>query len=152
MSPLASRRLAVMDIAEAQALLGPAGRLHQVDVFLAPGADAAEVAARLQSRLGPAVRVTTPEQRVAEASGLLAAFRMNLTALSLISLFVGGFLVYGSTQAAIGAPPRGDRGPALPGRDARPGALPPARGGPAPRRGRHGAGDPARLARRRGSG
>jgi putative ABC transport system permease protein len=100
-SPLASRRLGVMDIAEAQSLLGPAGRLHQVDVFLAPGADAAQVSARLQDRLGPAVRVTTPEQRVAEASGLLAAFRMNLTALSLISLFVGGFLVYGSTQAAM---------------------------------------------------
>ncbi len=100
-SPLASRRLGVMDIAEAQSLLGPAGRLHQVDVFLAPGADAADVSARLQARLGPSVRVTTPEQRVAEASGLLAAFRMNLTALSLISLFVGGFLVYGSTQAAM---------------------------------------------------
>ena len=100
-SPLASRRLGVMDIAEAQSLLGPAGRLHQIDVFLAPGADAAAVSARLQSRLGAAVRVTTPEQRVAEASGLLAAFRMNLTALSLISLFVGGFLVYGSTQAAM---------------------------------------------------
>lgn len=100
-SPLASRRLGVMDIAEAQSLLGPAGRLHQVDVFLAPGVDAGEVARRLAARLGPSVRVTTPEQRVAEASGLLAAFRMNLTALSLISLFVGGFLVYGSTQAAM---------------------------------------------------
>ena len=100
-SPLASQRLGVMDVAEAQALLGPAGRLHQIDVFLAPGADAAEVAGRLEARLGPVARVTTPEQRVAEASGLLAAFRMNLTALSLISLFVGGFLVYGSTQAAI---------------------------------------------------
>jgi putative ABC transport system permease protein len=100
-SPLASRRLCVMDIAEAQALLGAAGRLHQVDLFLAPGADAGRVARRLESRLGPAVRVTTPEQRVAEASGLLAAFRTNLTALSLISLFVGGFLVYGSTQAAL---------------------------------------------------
>jgi putative ABC transport system permease protein len=100
-SPLASPRLGVMDVAEAQALLGPAGRLHQIDVFLAPGADAADVARRLEARVGPAARVTTPEQRVAEASGLLAAFRMNLTALSLISLFVGGFLVYGSTQAAI---------------------------------------------------
>jgi putative ABC transport system permease protein len=100
-SPLASRRLAVMDIAEAQSLLGPTERLHQIDLFLVPGADAAGVAARLESRLGPGVRVTTPEQRVAEASGLLAAFRMNLTALSLISLFVGGFLVYGSTQAAM---------------------------------------------------
>jgi putative ABC transport system permease protein len=100
-SPLASRRLAVMDIAEAQSLLGPTGRLHQIDLFLVPGADAAAVASRLEGRLGPGVRVTTPEQRVAEASGLLAAFRMNLTALSLISLFVGGFLVYGSTQAAM---------------------------------------------------
>ncbi len=100
-SPLASPRLAVMDVAEAQSLLGPAGRLHQIDVFLAPGADAVGVARRLEARLGPAARVTTPEQRVAEASGLLAAFRMNLTALSFISLFVGGFLVYGSTQAAI---------------------------------------------------
>ncbi|MEY2667913.1 MAG: hypothetical protein RJA59_551, partial [Pseudomonadota bacterium] len=36
-SPLASQRLGVMDVAEAQSLLGPAGRLHQVDVFLAPG-------------------------------------------------------------------------------------------------------------------
>jgi len=100
-SPLASRRLAVMDIAQAQSLFGLGGRLHQVDLFLAPGADATEVARRLEARLGPGVRVATPEQRVAEASGLLAAFRMNLTALSLISLFVGGFLVYGSTQAAL---------------------------------------------------
>ena len=147
-SPLASQRLGVMDVAEAQALLGPAGRLHQIDVFLVPGADAAEVAARLAARLGPVARVTTPEQRVAEASGLLAAFRMNLTALSLISLFVGGFLVYGSTQAAIvrrreeigvlrclGA----TRGQVL--------RLLLARG-PGARHRRHGAGNPARLARR----
>jgi putative ABC transport system permease protein len=100
-SPLASRRLAVMDIGEAQSLLGPVGRLHQVDLFLATGAEPGEVARRLEARLGPSVRVTTPEQRVAEASALLAAFRMNLTALSLVSLLVGGFLVYGSTQAAM---------------------------------------------------
>jgi len=101
LSPLASSRLAVMDISQAQAIFGLAGRIHQVDVVLAPGARAAEVAAGLERRLGPGVRVATPEQRVAEASGLLAAFRLNLTALSLVSLFVGGFLVYGSTRAAL---------------------------------------------------
>jgi putative ABC transport system permease protein len=100
-SPLASRRLAVMDVAQAQAAFGLAGRLHQVDVLLAAGAEAADVARRLEDRLGPGLRAATPEQRVAEASGLLAAFRLNLTALSLISLFVGGFLVHGSVQAAL---------------------------------------------------
>jgi putative ABC transport system permease protein len=51
--------------------------------------------------LGPAVDVLTPEQREQRAEGLLSAFRLNLTALSLISLFVGLFLVFASTQASL---------------------------------------------------
>jgi putative ABC transport system permease protein len=101
LSPLASSRLAVMDVSQAQSLFGIPGRLHEVDVVLAPGASVPEVASALERHLGPAVRVLTPEQRVAEGSALLAAFRLNLTALSLISLLVGGFLIYGSTQAAL---------------------------------------------------
>lgn len=100
-SPLASRSLAVMDIAQAQSLLGRPGELHQIDVQIAAGTDAADLIARLQSRLGPAVQVLTPEQRENLAAGLLSAFRLNLTALSLISLFVGLFLVYSSTQALL---------------------------------------------------
>jgi putative ABC transport system permease protein len=101
LAPLASRRLAVMDLAQAQALLGAPGRVTQIDVVAAPGADIAELARRLEARLGPGVRAVTPEQRVAEAGALLAAFRLNLTALSLVSLLVGGFLVYASTQTAL---------------------------------------------------
>ncbi len=100
-APLASRRLAVMDLAQAQALLGEAGRVSQIDVVAAEGVDVAELARRLEARLGGDVRAVTPEQRVAEAGALLAAFRLNLTALSLVSLFVGGFLVHASTQAAL---------------------------------------------------
>ena len=55
----------------------------------------------LVASLGPGVQLRTPEQRRREAAGLLGAFRLNLTAMSLISLFVGGFLVYISTQAAL---------------------------------------------------
>lgn len=99
--PLAPRRLAVMDIAWAQALLGRPGQVHQIDVTLVPGADADRVAARLAAVLGPGVRVLTPEQRRQDASGLLAAFRLNLTALSLISVFVGLFLVLTAVQAAL---------------------------------------------------
>ena len=101
LNPLASPKLAVMDIAQAQSLFGDAGAIHQIDVKLTDGADTAAIRTRLQEHLGPAVRVVTPEQREAQAKGLLAAFQLNLTALSLISLFVGVFLVYSSTQAAL---------------------------------------------------
>ena len=101
LNPLASPRLAVMDIAQAQSLFGDAGAIHQIDIKLAGGVDTATVRDRLREHLGPAVRVETPEQRETKARGLLSAFQLNLTALSLISLFVGMFLVYSSTQAAL---------------------------------------------------
>ena len=72
-----------------------------VDLQLREGADLETAAARLAVELGPGVRVQTPEQRSQDASGLLAAFRLNLTALSLISVFVGVFLVTTSVQASL---------------------------------------------------
>lgn len=100
-APLASRRLALMDLAQAQGLLGTAGRIHQIDVVARDGVDAATLAARLGERLGERARVATPEQRTVEAEGLLAAFRLNLTALSLVSVLVGGFLVHASVRASL---------------------------------------------------
>ena len=101
MSPLASRKLAVMDIAQAQGLLGVPGLIHQIDVQMREGSDREELRIRLQERLGPSVQVVTPEQREKQAADLMGAFRLNLTALSFISLFVGLFLVYTSTQASL---------------------------------------------------
>jgi putative ABC transport system permease protein len=100
-SPFASPRLVVMDIAQAQSILGTPGELHQIDVKLREGVSRDEAASRLRERLGGRALVETPEQREQQASDLLSAFRLNLTALSLISLFVGGFLVYSSTQASL---------------------------------------------------
>lgn len=100
-NPFASRRLAVMDIAQAQGLFGNRGEIHQIDLKVRGGVDPARVAEELASRLGPSVRVLTPEQRQNQAANLLSSFRLNLTALSLISLFVGAFLVYASTQASL---------------------------------------------------
>ncbi len=101
LSPLASPKLVVMDIAQAQARFGRSGELHQIDIQLAESAATPTVQAQLQARLGSAVRVVTPEQREQQAEGLMSAFRLNLTALSFISLFVGMFLVYSSTQASL---------------------------------------------------
>jgi putative ABC transport system permease protein len=97
----ASERLALMDIAQAQGLLGRPGHVQQIDVRVAPGVDAAALGARLRTRLGPGVQVLTPADREVQAAGLLGAFRLNLTALSLISLFVGLFLVHEATAALL---------------------------------------------------
>ncbi|MDH3223208.1 MAG: ABC transporter permease [Gemmatimonadota bacterium] len=59
------------------------------------------VAASLERRLGPGVRITSPSEEGVEGESLLSAFRLNLTALSLISVFVGAFLVYGTTRASL---------------------------------------------------
>ncbi len=100
-SPLANSRMVVMDIAQAQSAFGGRGVIHQIDVQVREGSDPDQVKRRLARALGPAVQLLTPEQRRQEASGLLGAFRLNLTALSLVSLFVGGFLIYSSTQASL---------------------------------------------------
>jgi len=101
LSPLASPKMVVMDIAQAQSLLGRRGQIHQIDVQVAEGESETEVMERLRAKLGPALQIVTPEARERQATGLMAAFRLNLTALSLISLFVGLFLVYSSTQASL---------------------------------------------------
>ena len=101
LTPLASPRLVVMDIAQAQALLDRAGSIDEIEVRLEPAEKSGPLARRIAGALGAMVRVQTPEQRRLEAQDLLGAFRLNLTALSLISLFVGSFLVYSSTQASL---------------------------------------------------
>jgi putative ABC transport system permease protein len=101
LTPLASRRLVVMDLAQAQDRFGARGELGQIDVKAVAGAGREELAKALRDRLGVAVEVVSPEQRRSQASGLLGAFRLNLTALSFISLFVGGFLIHASTRAAL---------------------------------------------------
>jgi putative ABC transport system permease protein len=100
-SPLAARNLAVMDIAQVQAFLGRPGELQEIGVAFTPDADAESVASRLALALGPGAQVLTPEARERRVEGLLDSFRLNLTALSLVSLFVGVFLVAASSQAAL---------------------------------------------------
>lgn len=56
-----------MDMAQAQAQFGRSGEIHQIDIQLAEAASLAGVRERLQVRLGPSVRVVTPEQRERQA-------------------------------------------------------------------------------------
>ncbi len=96
-----SRRALVMDIAEAQSLFGGAGILHRIGVEAAEGVDLAALAARIEDRLGGRADAVTPSERTGQARQLLGAFRLNLTALSLVSLLVGTFLVFSSMRACL---------------------------------------------------
>jgi putative ABC transport system permease protein len=82
--------LAVLDIADAQQLLGRLASLDRIDVQLADGVDANAWAAALPVHW----RATPPEDEGARLSDLTRAYRINLGLLALMALFTGSFLVY----------------------------------------------------------
>jgi putative ABC transport system permease protein len=94
--------LLVMDIAGAQAHFGWLNRLSRIDLRLQPGADRAALLARLAPALAAAgvgaVPADEAEQRV---SNLSRAYRVNLTVLALVALFVGAFLVFSVVSLSV---------------------------------------------------
>ena len=86
----AGAALAVIDIAGAQTHFGLEGRLSRIDLRLAAGARAEDLRAALPAdwRLAAA---DDAAQRMANVS---RAYRVNLTVLALVALFVGAFLVF----------------------------------------------------------
>ena len=91
--------LLVMDLAAVQQRFGPAARLTRIDLRLAPGTDPAVLLARLALPAGvQAVPLDDAEQRV---SNLSRAYRVNLTVLALVALFVGAFLVFSVVSLSV---------------------------------------------------
>jgi len=88
----AGQRLAAMDIGFAQWRFDRLGTLTRIDVQLAPGARFEQLAARVG--LPPGVYVESAEQSGTRVSNLSRAYRVNLSALALVALFTGSFLVY----------------------------------------------------------
>ena len=95
------RASAFVDLAYAQALRGRTG-LDRIEVSVADGFEVETVRHALLARI-PEVRVETSGTLRAEGAELFAAFRLNLLALSAVSLLVAAFLVYASVRAALTA-------------------------------------------------
>jgi putative ABC transport system permease protein len=92
--------LAAMDIGWAQEAFGMRGRLSSVQVLLDDPAQAEAVRERL-ARLAPAdAEVQAPQQRSLQIEKMLGAFQLNLTAMSLVALLVGTFLIYNTMFAS----------------------------------------------------
>jgi putative ABC transport system permease protein len=96
----AGQRVGVMDLGFAQWRLGALGRLTRIDLKLAPGASAADLARDLA--LPPGVALSSADAESARVSNLSRAYRVNLDVLALVALFTGAFLVFSlQAQATI---------------------------------------------------
>ena len=90
----------VVDIAHAQFAFARLGLIHRIDLRLAPGASRERAIASIQSALPPGVRLERPDDGASRTAGLTRAYRVNLTALALMALFTGGFLVFSTLALA----------------------------------------------------
>jgi putative ABC transport system permease protein len=94
-------RIGVMDIGWAQELLGQTGVLTSLLLQTSPGADLERLAQELDEHLPPDLQARTPRQRSSQLQRMVSAFQLNLSALSMVSLFVGVFLVYNTVSAEV---------------------------------------------------
>jgi putative ABC transport system permease protein len=97
----ADSHFAFMDIGWAQELLGKAGTLSTVLFRVQDPKNLDPVASRIAQIVPANVVVEPPSNRSAQIAKMLAGFHLNLTALSLVSLSVGIFLVYNTISASV---------------------------------------------------
>ena len=94
-----SLRTAFLDIGWAQELFGQTGKLASIQIISYDPNQSMALAAAIQKELPPGTRIQAPAQRNRQVSLMLQGFQLNLTALSMVSLLVGVFLI-GNTIAA----------------------------------------------------
>ncbi|MCC6192370.1 MAG: ABC transporter permease [Anaerolineales bacterium] len=90
--------LLLADIATAQELMGLAGTntLSRIDLILT-----AQEAQRLAGQLPASLRLARASEQAETAAQLTEAFQLNLTALSLLALVVGMFLIYNTVMFSV---------------------------------------------------
>lgn len=93
--------LAVADIATVQWRFGWLGKLSRIDLRWSDSVNGDAARDQLAGALGPAVRVLDPDLAEQQASNLSRAYRVNLSVLSLVATFTGGFLVWTSLASAV---------------------------------------------------
>ncbi len=91
----------VTDIATAQEWLGSVGHLSRIDLILPDGSAGDALRTKLSAILPPDTHLTRPEVRTNAITQMTAAFELNLTALSLLALIVGMFLIYNTITFSV---------------------------------------------------
>ena len=90
----------ITDIATAQEVLGRVGKLDRIDLIVAEEGAKSTIAA-IGALLPPSARIETAAARTGAVNEMTAAFSLNLTALSLLALVVGMFLIYNTVTFSV---------------------------------------------------
>jgi putative ABC transport system permease protein len=93
--------LLLTDISSAQEILGMVGKLSRIDLLLPEGEAREDEIKRLKAFLSPALQIMEASARSNTVGEMIAAFRLNLTALSLLALVVGLFLIYNTVTFSV---------------------------------------------------
>lgn len=93
--------LLIADIATAQELLGQPTTLSTIDLILPEGSAGEAQLQAIESLLPTGVRIERPAARTATVEQLTRAFELNLSALSLLALVVGMFLIYNTVMFSV---------------------------------------------------
>ena len=91
----------VADVATAQELVGSLDRISRIDLILKEGVEGSGQANDISALLPPGVKLERTAARSASVDQLTRAFEVNLTALSLLALLVGTFLIYNSITFSV---------------------------------------------------
>jgi putative ABC transport system permease protein len=97
----AAADLLVCDIATAQEVLGMAGRISRIDLIVAADRRGEALLAEVRAAMPPDTRLISAAARTETTRQLTSAFRLNLTALSLLALVCGAFLVYNTMSFSV---------------------------------------------------
>ena len=93
----ALKSLLFTDIASAQEILGTIGHLSHIDLIAQEETELAPI----QSILPTGVKLESAEAQKNAIQQMTAAFKLNLTALSLLALVVGMFLIYNTVTFSV---------------------------------------------------
>ncbi len=93
--------LLVTDIATAQELLGMTGRLSRVDLIIPDGQAGRAELDKIRRVLPPGTEISSAAARSQSVTQMTRAFSLNLSALSLLALIVGMFLIYNTMTFSV---------------------------------------------------
>jgi putative ABC transport system permease protein len=91
----------LMDIASAQEILEKVGLIDRIDLIIDPSFPFDLVQKELKKVIPPGVEVRRSDTRSGQIEKMVSAFHLNLTALSLISIMVGMFLIYNAISVSV---------------------------------------------------
>ena len=91
----------VTDLATAQELLAMEGRLSRIDLVIPEGDAGAQLLKEISTILPAGAAIVPAGSRAGSLDQMTRAFRLNLTALSLLALVVGMFLIYNTTIFSV---------------------------------------------------